>query len=363
LAAPAVVTTLVLKRGGRLPARQPPVGRCDVLRQLVGVTAIGFLLALVLGVSGSAAGIPAVSFDSTGDLIAGWYWLRDAELSDRASWEFEGIPEGTGDLVLEITALATSGVSGGRGVDASFRIGYGFPGAGVMGGVYMVQEVVLPNVSPADDPVGYTCRSMVVIPRSTPGLATGRLTVFAERTSAEAPHVAFNSASVVIQPALVGAAVLRTATPASFASNGIEIEGSTWCRAEGEYLEWTWSALDADTARAHDMAVNLALLVTNEANGGSGYGASLQVSLALTSDSVVAEGTMDVWNPFSPQFAGDAHGVGYTAYGAVSLPDSLLPTLARGFSLRVLWPPQGTDYHVAGSPTSALLAWIEGDKE
>jgi hypothetical protein len=230
-----------------------------------------------------------------------------------------------------------------------------------MGGLYQVQEVTLPNVSPTDDPVGYTCQGIIMIPRSTPGLATGRLTVFVERMSADAPHVAFNVSSVIVQLSTAGeTAVLHTAAPASFDSNGTEIEDSTWCRAKGEYLEWTWSSLGADAALAHDMAVNLSLLVTNTANGGSGYSASVKVSLILTDGSVVGEGTVDVRNPFQPQFDGDTEGVGYAAYGALPLPDAPLSVLAAGFSIRITWPPDGDRFHVAGSAASALLAWIEG---
>ena len=157
------------------------------------------LLLIVVATISSGTTIRASSFRSSGDLISGWYWLRDASLAHQAWWTFEGIPPGDEDVVLEITCLATSRASGPRGVPATFRLGYGFPGAGMMGGAFTVQEVTLPNVSPPTDPVGYTCLGAVVIPRSTPGLATGTLTVFAERISPAGPHVAFNRESIVIR--------------------------------------------------------------------------------------------------------------------------------------------------------------------
>jgi hypothetical protein len=81
----------------------------------------------------------------------------------------------------------------------------------MMGGAFSVQEVTLPNVSPPTDPVGYTCRGTVVIPRSSPGLASGTLTVFAERVSALGPHVAFTPECIVMhvtEPASTGAALV-----------------------------------------------------------------------------------------------------------------------------------------------------------
>jgi len=167
-----------------------------------GTVALGMAaLAVVAGaVAGLGEEFRAVSFQSNGDLIQGWYWLRDPGLQHRAWWTFEGLPTGT-DLVLEITCLATSRVNGPRGVSAQFRLGYGFPGVGMMGGVFVVQEVMLPNVSPPEDPVGYICRGTLVIPADTPGLAVGKLTIFAERISPSGPHVAFNKDSMILRVA------------------------------------------------------------------------------------------------------------------------------------------------------------------
>ena len=133
---------------------------------LAWVASFGFLLVLLIGLIGIANGVYATEFDSNGDLIQGWYWLRDRGLQHYAEWTFANVPPGTGDIVIEITALATDRASGGRGFPARFRLLYGFPGGGPMGGVFEVMEVTLPNVSPPDDPVGYTCKGKVVIPRS-----------------------------------------------------------------------------------------------------------------------------------------------------------------------------------------------------
>lgn len=172
--------------------------RVNVSRHLFHVALPVLLLAVRVGCSMETE-IPATSFRSNGDLISGWHWLRDPGLAHQAWWTFEGIPAGTEDVVLNITCLATSRASGPRGVSAQFRLGYGTPGSGMMGGAFYVQEVELPNAPPPEDPVGYTCRGTVVIPRDTPGLVSGTLTVFAERISPSGPHVAFSLGSIVVR--------------------------------------------------------------------------------------------------------------------------------------------------------------------
>jgi len=110
--------------------------------------------------------VPATRFFSDGDLISGWYWLRDPSFNQAAEWVFEGIPQGTEDIVLDLEVLATSRVDGPRGIDARFFLSYGIPPRGGQGGLIVgTKEVVLPNVSPPHDPVGYTCRGQVTIPR------------------------------------------------------------------------------------------------------------------------------------------------------------------------------------------------------
>ncbi len=143
----------------------------------------------------SLEGFTANKFRSNGSLIQGWYWLRDSALQHYAEWTFENIPPGNIDLTLDITALATNQVSGGRGFSAKFRLIYGFPGSGTMGGVFQTAEITLLNTSPPSDPVGYTCHALVTIPRS---FIAGATTFFfrVERISPNDNHIAFNSESI-----------------------------------------------------------------------------------------------------------------------------------------------------------------------
>ncbi len=334
-------------------------------RARLGLSVLSGILGLTLGtIVASGSALPAVDFNSNGDFISGWYWLRDLALEQQAWWTFEGIPQGTDDVVLEITCLATDQPNGKAGVPATFRIGFGFPGVEMMGGVFSVQDVELSNVSSPEDSVGYTCQGTLTIPHSTPGLASGTVTVFAERTSAFDPHVAFNKDSILICTAPASSqspSELRIASTSEFSSNGTAIEGSTWCRGEGQYLEWLWHPVQVGGA-VEEAGVNLNLLVTNTYSGGSSYSVRVIVQLLTRDGDNVYSGFADLVNPFLPEFPGDSHGAGYAAHGAMALPMEVVERyglLSAGFGIRIEWPPMRSDYHFAGGEASAVLAWIE----
>ncbi|HER23880.1 MAG TPA: hypothetical protein ENO17_02350 [Candidatus Atribacteria bacterium] len=147
--------------------------------------------------SSSLEGFTTNKFRSNGTLIQGWYWLRNSTLQHYAEWTFENIPSGNTNLTLDINALATNQADGGRGFPARFKLIYGFPGSGSMGGVFQTIDVTLPNTSPSSDPVGYTCNGLVTIPRS---FIAGATTFFfrVERISPNDNHVAFNQESITL---------------------------------------------------------------------------------------------------------------------------------------------------------------------
>jgi hypothetical protein len=139
----------------------------------------------------------ASDFQSNGELIDGWYWLRDSALQNYAEWTFDDIPLGTEDLVLDIAALATDRPNGGRGFEAKFRLIYGFPGSGNMGEASNTKVVTLPNVSSPNDPLGYTCQGQITIDREF--ISSASTIVFrAKRESAQDNHVAFKKESIVL---------------------------------------------------------------------------------------------------------------------------------------------------------------------
>jgi hypothetical protein len=162
--------------------------------------------------SGSLEGFTANKFRSNGSLIQGWYWLRDSALKQYAEWTFENVPPGNTDLTLDITALATNQADGGRGFPAKFKLIYGFPGSGLMGGVFQTMEVNLSNTSPRSDPVGYTCRGLVMVPRS---FISGASTFFfrIERISPNDNHIAFNKQSITLSTGEQTSGFYQTGSP------------------------------------------------------------------------------------------------------------------------------------------------------
>ena len=144
---------------------------------------------------------PASNFASSGDEIEGWFWLRDPGLAASAEYVFNTIPR-SGDLVLQLEALATDRASGGPGFPARIELLFGFPGSGRMGGVFQVVHVELPNVSPDGDTLGYLTRGAIRLPRYKVEQvlpASGALYIRIVRRDAADPHVALNATSVQLQ--------------------------------------------------------------------------------------------------------------------------------------------------------------------
>jgi hypothetical protein len=75
---------------------------------------------------GSVVVVSADTFTSDGDLINGWYWLRDAGYNDKGVWTFSGLPTATkgNRIVIFFKPLVTNSVSGGPGSDSSVVVKY-----------------------------------------------------------------------------------------------------------------------------------------------------------------------------------------------------------------------------------------------
>jgi len=328
---------------------------------------LGIAIALLfgLGTIASTSRLVAAEFQSSGDEIAGWYWLRDEGLQQTAEWTFVEITTGSDSLVLEFSVLATDHAGGGRGFPARFRLIYGYPGTGMMTGVFKTQVITLPNVSSPDDPLGYACRGTATVSRS-PFPAATSLVFRVERISPTDSHVAFNKESLAILSPAEAALELVTAPvrPSDFACTGDYISGIGWCRRVGHALEWTWGPLSEGNAPV-EAAVNFTLLVTNTFDGGSGFAAVIPATVFDLEGEVVELGLLDLSNTFRPKFAGDSGGIGYAATGAYELKNPDLVT--KGFRLRLAWPAiaspddevsSGDTRHFGGNATSALLAYV-----
>jgi hypothetical protein len=142
------------------------------------------------------------NFDTNGELIGGWYWIRDSTLQQYAQWLVPSLTMNGNDLNLQITALATNKAGGGRGYDANFLLYYGVsagkPNQVDINKLKMV-HVKLQNVSPPSDPVGYTCEGNITL-QGVQFDTGSTLIIRVVRESAGANHVALNKDSVRYYP-------------------------------------------------------------------------------------------------------------------------------------------------------------------
>ncbi len=146
----------------------------------------------------------ADSFSSDGDLIAGWYWLRDPALRTKATWHFSELPTRTADaknarVILRFDPLVTNKASGGPGYDANVLVSYK-----AKNGVTYRHHVMMRNLHPEmKDPRdsggwGYQAQGWTVIPVSRIP-ASGELTVTISRDRATKTHVAANEAACTVE--------------------------------------------------------------------------------------------------------------------------------------------------------------------
>lgn len=148
----------------------------------------------ILGSTGSFAleSYDVDTFFSNGDLISGWYWLRDSGLADYAEWTINDLPQNPDGIELDLYVLATNTFSGGSGYDASFTLYYGSPDNK---NELESMDVLLENDSPAGDPVGYNCHGTVTIPSSALNGGT-ELYVKVTRPSTSSNHIAFKKETI-----------------------------------------------------------------------------------------------------------------------------------------------------------------------
>lgn len=149
------------------------------------------------------------------------------------------------------------------------------------------------------------------------------------------------------------ASALELVTPsaASYTSEGANISGWTWLRAQGNYAEWKWAPGAAGSGPA---CVNFTVLTTNTASGGSGHNGKLKLRISGPDGRAISPSSVSFVNPFRPKVNFNTRGVGYTAYSAIC-PSRLDKLLASGFSLRLEWSGGA---HVAVRKDSAVLAIV-----
>lgn len=166
------------------------------------VLAIG-ATALLLGLPATATAEPPELYLSNGDDISGWQWLRDADGCQYATWSFWGGDAGQ-PVTVTFGLLATDAMNGGPRVDARAWVTIGAIESGAAGPAIKGPSLLtFPNVSAADDPVGYTTLGTVDILAEELSPTMDGLWVLVERrgpTGDVVPeHIAVNRDAVTVQ--------------------------------------------------------------------------------------------------------------------------------------------------------------------
>ena len=228
------------------------------------------------GSGSSEAAAPAVEFQSSGDQVNGWWWLRDAGGAQEASWGFPAIPA-AGPINLSLDFLATDAVSGSAHVPARFWLSYGPMVKGVIAAASQKQPVLvnLPNTSGPDDPVGYSTTGSYAIARSDIPTQADGVWVRISRVGPDGTVLPAQIAAQAASVRLAGSAGAPESTPGpalaapaatDFTVNGDEISGWWWLRdsAGAQRASWIFSG----TPISDQIRLDFSLLATDTFNGG-----------------------------------------------------------------------------------------------
>ena len=119
-----------------------------------------------------------------------------------------------------------------------------------------------------------------------------------------------------------------------FNSNGEQHGGWTWCDGWSDYLKWNWDSFGA--VSTNNAYLNFQLRVSDEIEGGTGFGTSLEVQLLNQWGQVVESGRLRLDNPFRPRtHSGRNYIAGYDAYGSYKIENTNI--LSNGFTARIKW--------------------------
>ncbi len=84
---------------------------------------VGVSMVLAGGAASKAVPLGATSFQSSGDLISGWYWLRSSGQSATYTFSTSALQAAkSGSVNLNVSALVTNGVNGGSGYSTMLKL-------------------------------------------------------------------------------------------------------------------------------------------------------------------------------------------------------------------------------------------------
>ena len=271
------------------------------------------------------------NFDSNGDFIQGWFWLRDSQHEQYARWRINNVIVGPRGVVLSINALATDRMSGGPGVNGEFLLQYGTDPSVLesMGG--QMTYVRLRNTSSPNDPVGYTNTGTVQLAGPL-GPPNRRSTLYlrAERRTAQVPHIAFNAQSMSV----VGGGTQDVVIDASaFRSNGDLIQTWYWLRDAALYHYATWTFKNVPVASS-GVRLTIGELATDRMSGGRGVNGQFVLRYD-TSPSVAAGRGGKTMSVRTRNTSPPNDPVGYNNAATLTLPAAALGGAHRNVTLYV----------------------------
>jgi hypothetical protein len=281
------------------------------------------------------------SFVVQGDEIEGWTWLRDADYQGFGEWRCRGLPAGE-SLPVTLLALVTDRANGGQGFSSAIKVKYTNPTSGESQAVQIfLQNPLSSEVNESSQGMGYQTTGYLVVPAKFIG-ADGALSLRVERFSPQIYHVGVNAHSLRI---------VHPQHAAEFKANGSLVGGWQWLR-DADFMDegaWTFRGL---APQAEDSVLVLDILVTQAANGGSGY--SMPVIVTLTNPASGEQATYEhvrAQNLAFEQNPANSTGSGYQAYGSLLMGDRYISP--DGELLVHIRRPKGTEYHLAVNENTA----------
>jgi hypothetical protein len=143
--------------------------------------------------------ISASNYESDGNPISGWHWLRDDGYQTSAEWNFNGLDPDAEGTILELSLLVTNGVDGGSGYSMPVKITLINPDSGEKASFEnVIAQNLLFDQNPSNSQgYGYqTYGSLAIINRFID--KSGRMTVRIRRPESHPYHLAANQGSLQI---------------------------------------------------------------------------------------------------------------------------------------------------------------------
>lgn len=121
--------------------------------------------------------------------------------------------------------------------------------------------------------------------------------------------------ALALTPLPPGRAARLDADEGSYRALGCaHIAGWDWLRATDARVTWEFDATRLEGARLDSVHLNVAALVTNGVDGGSGYDCKIRFYVSVPSGAG-GYSTVTTVNPFRPQSPENSEGLGYQVYG------------------------------------------------